>query len=476
MTLDAPRSRWLGQRPTLSRWAWAIHLAVIAGLLGWLILTWATNQPPALAPTCKSIPVWAAIVWIIGYLAMIAAPLWPALTLVILGLLATLIARYEPGIDIELNAQVIQGLAIAGVTATLVWMARMNARWRWPSWRNWPFWILPMLIGWIGICGMAAWIRLGDWTPDPTHHPIQFVSILIFFLLACRFLDTPISNLAFGLTMIAALAVRGRFLSPFGIFKQEDIASLLVITLPLSLLVFSCWPGRCRSWRWPAVGLVMLLAAHHLWLWWNTQNRASAVALGLVLLTLWALSRHRIVSGIVSLGAMLAGAAAIAQTAYWQRFQALGSSHAPHETGSATERLEIWQAAWKMLMDHPVLGVGPGHFTRFVLDYNPNLRRNLPAHNHLLAMLAETGWIGGLLFVLFFGSAILLLIRTLRICPTDWPAPAVKCLMAAIVAYLAVGCFITRHDLILAYVLAGWAVALHGHLAERDLLVSAGES
>jgi len=47
-----------------------------------------------------------------------------------------------------------------------------------------------------------------------------------------------------------------------------------------------------------------------------------------------------------------------------------------------------------------------------------------------------------------------------RSAATDWQRRAASMLQLAFVAYLAGGIFNSRHDFVLAYILAGWTVAL----------------
>lgn len=77
---------------------------------------------------------------------------------------------------------------------------------------------------------------------------------------------------------------------------------------------------------------------------------------------------------------------------------------------SNTERLLIWNSAWNMFKDHPILGVGLGQYaqnyhTKYISPHakEPTLTH---AHNNLLQMLAENGIIGFLSFVLLFGYFI----------------------------------------------------------------------
>ena len=78
---------------------------------------------------------------------------------------------------------------------------------------------------------------------------------------------------------------------------------------------------------------------------------------------------------------------------------------------SNTERILIWQSAWNMFKDHPVLGVGLGQYTenyqqKYMSPYakEPNLTH---AHNNFMQMLAENGIVGFAGFVIMFGYIIL---------------------------------------------------------------------
>ena len=77
---------------------------------------------------------------------------------------------------------------------------------------------------------------------------------------------------------------------------------------------------------------------------------------------------------------------------------------------SNTERILIWQSAWNMFKDHPILGVGLGQYTEnYQQKYispqakEPNLTH---AHNNFMQMLAENGIVGFAGFVIMFGYVI----------------------------------------------------------------------
>lgn len=77
---------------------------------------------------------------------------------------------------------------------------------------------------------------------------------------------------------------------------------------------------------------------------------------------------------------------------------------------SNTERILIWQSAWNMFKDHPILGVGLGQYTvnyqqKYILPQakEPNLGH---AHNNFMQMLAENGIVGFIGFIVMFGYII----------------------------------------------------------------------
>lgn len=77
---------------------------------------------------------------------------------------------------------------------------------------------------------------------------------------------------------------------------------------------------------------------------------------------------------------------------------------------SNTERILIWQSAWNMFKDHPILGVGLGQYTvnyqqKYILPQakEPNLGH---AHNNFMQMLAENGIVGFTGFIVMFGYII----------------------------------------------------------------------
>ncbi len=111
-------------------------------------------------------------------------------------------------------------------------------------------------------------------------------------------------------------------------------------------------------------------------------------------------------------------------------------------------RLAAQQVAFEVMVDNPVLGVGPGNFlaitegylTRLGLDTLP-----LAPHNQYLEAAAEGGLFGLMAWLLVLGGAVLVALRARRLARAGGPAVAREAPVALSNAVLAA--------------LAGWAVA-----------------
>lgn len=85
-------------------------------------------------------------------------------------------------------------------------------------------------------------------------------------------------------------------------------------------------------------------------------------------------------------------------------------SHGEADT-SVSMRLDMWQGAWEMIQEHPVLGIGWGAF-KYVYPLHNELIREagitiFHAHNMFLNILAEIGVVGFFFFLwAFFGHAV----------------------------------------------------------------------
>lgn len=242
----------------------------------------------------------------------------------------------------------------------------------------------------------------------------------------------------------------GRHAGPY--YDANFWARDLVLFLPLAFAWLAS-TARRRVRAGAAMAALMLVTGVYL-----TQSRGAFLAVAVAAVTYLALSgprQRRLLWGLpVALGllAALPGVgsrlATVAQVA-----QAFTGGGDPSLVGRAAA-LRLGLA---MVQDRPLLGVGKANFLVVQPEYqrlDPTFaERTLAPHNLYLELAAESGLLGLLTWLAFFGCALWLALR-LRRRTGDWQrAPAT--LPAALVASL-----------------VGWAFAsLFLHLAEFHLLV-----
>lgn len=183
------------------------------------------------------------------------------------------------------------------------------------------------------------------------------------------------------------------------------LAGFLVQWIPiLTLTVAVNWGMQLplkNSWRW-GLGVLWLLSLGALVL---NGTRGAWLAVFFLLLVLGATllrkSKRVLAVGVVVL-TMLIGAAG-QHSGLQERVYTLGDA----SFQSNSERILMWQSAWKMFLDHPWTGVGAQNYTR---EYQNNYisplakeREQVHAHNNILQILAEQGMIGFSAFSYLFG-------------------------------------------------------------------------
>lgn len=152
-----------------------------------------------------------------------------------------------------------------------------------------------------------------------------------------------------------------------------------------------------------------------------------AAAAGLVLVIFWprrlavglGLAAGALAAGALVIGAGLAPASVTARLANVVDFVNVTDVRGININDgnfALVERLAHWQAAFAMLEARPWLGVGLGNYAAAYPDYRlVNWPLSLShAHNIYLHLWAETGLLGLAAYGCFWGTAIILTLRTLR--------------------------------------------------------------
>ncbi len=76
--------------------------------------------------------------------------------------------------------------------------------------------------------------------------------------------------------------------------------------------------------------------------------------------------------------------------------------------GTVWIRMLLWNLAWQVFLTHPITGIGTGGFARFQSEYLDSLGLYLPeeylglsTHNTILGILAETGIVGFMAYMIY---------------------------------------------------------------------------
>lgn len=342
----------------------------------------------------------------------------------------------------QLNALVVGGIlvALAAFNPTFAWSRQWLAL---PLW-GWLLWaicqILP-LSGEVGAIGAPPpeglsmeQLRLATLSEAPyltRAAAFKLFAFSLYFSAALQVLRTSSRRrrtvqvlAAFGLA-VACVAILQRltsprtlywirpvsdYVAPFGPFANYNhFAGFveLLFPLPLASLLFRERGGDSRLLF--RLSTIVLLVAGIL-----SISRGGLLAMGgqLLLFGILLMRQSRRRRSRRSRGSrgwtLLLGAGAVVALSWWIGSQSLLTRFATFEQGardySVVTRFSYWKATWRMLLDHPLTGVGVGAFPSVYPRYGSSsaqLERVEEVHNDYLHLLVETGLIGGGLLLAF---------------------------------------------------------------------------
>ena len=178
----------------------------------------------------------------------------------------------------------------------------------------------------------------------------------------------------------------------------NDFALSLCILLPMVIALALNVQSKWRRLMWWSTLSLLLFAVI------ATSSRGATLALIAVFGYLWLVSPRK---GLTLLAVAL-GVVAILVYAPASYFERISTITTYEEDGSAMGRIEAWKGGLKMVRDHPLLGVGAGHFPMaFGWFYNTNSEKRswVTAHSMYFLVLGELGLPGIVaLLMLVFGS------------------------------------------------------------------------
>lgn len=187
--------------------------------------------------------------------------------------------------------------------------------------------------------------------------------------------------------------------SGFFLGDGNDFALSLNVVIPLCLGLLLGARGIVRKGFW-AAALLVLVAAVVL-----TQSRGGTLALAAMGAYYWAKSEKKVQTGLVAV-TVVALILLYAPAAYFQRMGQLTDT----QEGSASARIGAWKASVRMAADHPLLGVGAGHFgVKYGAEYRTAdvYGSGMTAHSLYFLALGELGLPG-------FGAVLWFFIYNLR--------------------------------------------------------------
>ncbi|MBI4322953.1 MAG: O-antigen ligase family protein [Candidatus Omnitrophica bacterium] len=232
-----------------------------------------------------------------------------------------------------------------------------------------------------------------------------------------------------------------------------DLATYLVVVVPIIVVQLSHATRRSRWWLWALLAVVMAGVIRT-----ESQGAWLSLAVGLGVLVVWG---RRLRAPAMALGLGLVVSASL----YLYVVGRLDYTVTFHDIGTR-DRWFMWQSAWHMIQDRPWLGQGLNTFMANYLSYwVGGERQPRYAHNCFLQVTAETGVIGLVTFVGFLAAMVWSWWRVLR--RFEFEAPErrfILALGAGMVGFLFQAAFDTNlyslRQATLFWTLAGMATGL----------------
>jgi putative inorganic carbon (hco3(-)) transporter len=253
--------------------------------------------------------------------------------------------------------------------------------------------------------------------------------------------------------LLESASGRGKSRRPGGPVEQPNrFAQIMVVLIPLAILGY-------RNGRSPAVRLLAFTSGTLILIGvMLTFSRGAFVALLLLTATMVAI-RWLAVKPVLFGCLLLVASAAVIAPSYFDRLDSitnaanlLSGDPTRHNDADGAMRRRTTQmlAAMLLFMDNPVIGAGPGQFSRYVIEYSDNpairfreVQEQRRAHTLYMEIAAETGIVGLSIFLLIVGLAMrrLWLVRSYWTPRVARRADVSTALFLSLLAYLLTGVF-----------------------------------
>jgi O-antigen ligase len=302
----------------------------------------------------------------------------------------------------------------------------------------------------------------------------------ILFFLAC-FAFYPLRGAYFNYWLYSS-SMSGRAIWNYMYSNPNDLATLTLLALAICAgVLFTERVKPIRVAALAGVGMLTLLV-------FMTQSRGGIIALAVfALFTLKNSKRQQRARMLVLFVAVAGVLAMFAPSSVWDRISALQNItntedlKAVDREGSAEQRYEIWKVARKIIREHPVFGVGVGAYSSAHHDYalstefDKTARGNRDTHSTYLNVFAESGFVGGAIFIGMFLTLALHAERVRRRARLVMPDVAQQLLFLEIglLAYFVAGVFGSYGHLNFTYIYAALLTSFV-HVTEQELATAHG--
>lgn len=185
---------------------------------------------------------------------------------------------------------------------------------------------------------------------------------------------------------------------------ENDFCLALNVILPYAF--FSLYIFRKVTQRIYLIATIGLL----LFTITSTLSRGGFVGLVAVALACWLISPRKMMS-LIGLAAICAIVATFVPDSYWAEMKTIETSTDENDTGA--QRLYYWGMAWRMFLDHPILGVGPTNYqwNSFQYESADQVARGLHvwgkgSHSLYFTLLPEEGLVGAAVYLALIVTGI----------------------------------------------------------------------
>lgn len=142
---------------------------------------------------------------------------------------------------------------------------------------------------------------------------------------------------------------------------------------------------------------------------------------------------------------------------------------------SAMGRLYAWEAAWNMALDNPIFGVGINNFYYNYFSYSSHWDGlNHAVHSTWFGVLAESGFVGLILFISLITSTLIMALKMLKELNCENYSPGIRVAInaapAGIIGFIVSGTFLTQGFIWPIYLQVALVIALKRYLQSPSQL------